>query len=218
VTHQGPSLPANLPANRRVMERCVAMTEQNQARAWEPLPPHRLGLLVRVSKFDAASRQLDAAIEMMFDEADPLAVHTVAAAASGIASSLIEHHMPEKSWDAAAMAATELNEQQYYAVKNKTQNFLKHAKTDPDLDGVHEFTTSDTESIMFWAVLNLAYLLRGDQKLTMSQSVYQFWFMASWTDSMTPPPAALKMFGDLTNLPRAERLAAGRRELRTLVL
>jgi hypothetical protein len=45
---------------------------------------------IEVSKIEAANRQLDAAIELLFSDGDPIAVHTLAGAASGLAADLVE--------------------------------------------------------------------------------------------------------------------------------
>jgi hypothetical protein len=170
---------------------------------------------VKVSKLDAASRQIDIAIEMLFYKADPIAVHTLAGAASAITSNLIEHLKPDQSWDTAAQKANGLSATDYFEIMRKTQNFLKHAKDDPE--AVHEFATSDTEAMIFWSVMNLGPLLldRG-QRLTLPQSLYQYWFLATQADVAQSSPSlqpALRLFGDLSQAPQEDRLDAGRRIL-----
>ena len=53
---------------------------------------------IKCSKQDAASRQLDVAIELLFEGRDPLAVRTLAGAAFTIFSDLVGHRQNAKSW------------------------------------------------------------------------------------------------------------------------
>ena len=54
---------------------------------------------MKLTKLDTAHRQLDCAIKLLFDGADPVAIHTVAGAASNQFSDLVESNCPDKSWD-----------------------------------------------------------------------------------------------------------------------
>lgn len=53
---------------------------------------------VTCTKFEAASRQLDEAIVLLFADHDPLAIRTLAAAAHGLFADLVEHKHPDESW------------------------------------------------------------------------------------------------------------------------
>jgi hypothetical protein len=53
---------------------------------------------VTCTKFQAASRQLDEAIALLFSDRDPLAVRILAAAAHGLLAGLVEHKQPNGSW------------------------------------------------------------------------------------------------------------------------
>ncbi len=167
---------------------------------------------VSANKLEAASRQLDAAIWMLFSGGDPIAVHTLAGAASTIASDLVKEHTPDKSWDKAAQTVNDLSEAEYFRVVRETQNFLKHAKDDPD--GQHVFALSDTEALIFWTAMNLGEL---GQQLTFAQSIYQLWFLALNADVLDPGSelheTATRAFGDLGSSKRVDRLMAGLRKL-----
>jgi len=167
----------------------------------------------KVSKIDAASRQLDAGIRLLFSDGDIIAVHTLAGAASKITSDLVEKLALDKSWDKAAQIVNNLSKSEYFRIARETQNFLKHAKN--DADEVHEFALSDTECLIFWTVMNLADIRH---QLTIEQSVFQLWFLASQSDvpdpSSEPYRTAIGFFGDLTSCPRADRLAAGLSKLK----
>lgn len=164
-----------------------------------------------ISKLDAAQRQLNAAIQMLFSEADPVATHTLVGAASLLFSDLVEVRAPEKSWDTKAREANALEAKEYFQVMRRYQNFLKHAREDHE--AVLDFNPEETESLAFWAVMNASELA----PLSVEAQVYQLWYIAARSPDLDPekPPLrdAIEFLGDLRFLPRVERLMAGRRAL-----
>lgn len=50
----------------------------------------------QITKLDAARRQLRAAVRLLFDGGDPVAVHTLVGAASVIISDLVEQQHPDR--------------------------------------------------------------------------------------------------------------------------
>lgn len=76
----------------------------------------------RLTKIDAARRQLDAAIRLWLGEDDLAAVHTLAYAATTILRDLGRHAKPP----------VELTSIGSYALDRDTACFLKHANNDPD--------------------------------------------------------------------------------------
>ena len=166
---------------------------------------------IQISKLDAARRQLDGAIRLLFDGGDPVAVHTLVGAASVIISDLVRKHHPDKSWDKFAQEANKITASEYFQVMRKSQNFLKHARD--DADATLDFDPKDTESVAFWAAMNLANF----GQLSMEASVLQLWYLACHAPTLDPEVEpynrALEMFGDLRNKPRAQRLAIAKRVL-----
>src|SRR5882762_929218 len=108
---------------------------------------------IHISKLQAVQRQLDVAIRLLFDDGDPVAVHTLVGAASVIITDLVEKHHPDKSWDKFAQEANKISPSEYFRVMRKLQNFLKHARN--DYSATFDFDPKDTESLAFWAVMNL---------------------------------------------------------------
>ena len=161
-----------------------------------------------VSKLDAAQRQLNAAIHMLFSAADPVTTHTLVGAASLLFSDLIEIRAPERSWDKKARESNSLEKSEYFQVMRRYQNFLKHARDDPD--AVLEFNPEETESLAFWAVMNASELA----PLSVEAQVYQLWYIAARSPYLDPEKSplrdAINFFGDLRILPRADRLRAGK--------
>lgn len=165
----------------------------------------------KVSKLDAARRQLRVAIRLLFDGVDPVAVHTLVGAASIIISDLTDQQHPEKSWDKFAQEANGISASEYFNVMRKPQNFLKHARD--DAAEAFEFDPVETESVAFWAVMNSGNF----GPLSVEESVLQLWYLACHAPTLEreiePYQAAIALFGDLRGLPRAARLIAGKRVL-----
>ena len=164
-----------------------------------------------ITKLEAAQRQLRIAICLLFENADPVAIHTLVGAASVIISDLVEHRCPEMSWDKLAQEANGITASEYYQVMRKPQNFLKHAAKDPD--GTFNFDPVETESVAFWAVMNIANL----GHLSIEESVFQLWFLASHAPDLDRGSEVYEVvkqvFGDLRNTTRNERIQIGRKIL-----
>src|ERR1700730_15650904 len=87
---------------------------------------------LRISKIEAARRQLDSAIELWFLDKDEVSVHTLAAAAYQLVHDLKEHKglARELLYD-SAMIKDEYRKQWIKVIK-KPMNFFKHADNDPE--------------------------------------------------------------------------------------
>lgn len=162
---------------------------------------------ITISKLEAAKRQLRMAIKMLFEEIDPIPVHTLIGAASILLSDLVEKEAPERSWDRFAQEANKITAAEYYRIMRSAQNYLKHAKDDPY--SLLDFNPIDTENLAFWAVMNSGEL----GELSMEESVYQLWFLACHDEGLehdiSPFKDALELFGDLRNTDREVRLKKG---------
>jgi len=106
---------------------------------------------IKVSKLDAARRQLETAVRLYFSEADPISIHTLTAAAYQVLSDLnraqggapmLKEQIP--TWvspDATDRVKRKLNE---------AANFFKHA--DRDHGDVLEFSQEQTELLLYDAI------------------------------------------------------------------
>ena len=162
---------------------------------------------VAVSKLEAAQRQLDTGIRLLFEQADPIAVHTLIGAAATLLSDLVAHKDASSSWDRKAQEATGLTPSQYFRIMREPQNFLKHAKEDPH--GRYELDPGDTEALAFWAVMNASELM----PLSIESSLFQLWYIAARSPFADPQRSPLKdavaIFGDLRGEDRSVRLQKG---------
>jgi len=85
---------------------------------------------IRIDKPEAARRQLDAAIRMLFSGEDFLAVHTVANAAYRIIRDLAEISGNAQFHEKLKRMIRPGREKHFWASVNKFSNFLKHADND----------------------------------------------------------------------------------------
>src|ERR1700722_12775832 len=103
-------------------------------------------MVMRISKMDAAQRQLDSAIELYFAGSDPVAIHTLAAAAYELIKVLRERKGPPDEITDAIIPGREADFRQLW---NQAQNFFKHA--DRDSEAILEFDPALTEVRLYVA-------------------------------------------------------------------
>lgn len=153
---------------------------------------------LRVSRLDAAHRQLNLAIRLLFASADPVAVHTLA----GAAATLLKNALDQND--------KRLAPPEYFRMMHKTQDAL-----DPSTDAsaLFEIDPADSEALMFWAVMNASEL----GALSLEEQLYQRWYVASHLlrddEHEGLLSAALQDFGDLSVKSHCEQLQAGARGL-----
>lgn len=136
----------------------------------------------KLTKLDAARRQLRDAIILFFERRDPISVHTLAAAALQVfadvgkvvgAQSLLRH----------GLYIREEKKKEWFAILNEAQNFFKHADKDPD--GAIEFKPAVTPFYLLDAVLLQVQL---DQKLIPASRCFLLWFYLAYPDVLTDEP------------------------------
>jgi hypothetical protein len=126
----------------------------------------------RIEKLEAARRNLAAAVRLFFERQDPIAIHTLAAAAQGVicdvakargqSNTSILHDHPQ---------IPESARKEWITILNAPRNFFKHADNDPN-DAL-EFDESANETLLLDACLVLSEV--SDQILS-EASVYLGWF------------------------------------------
>lgn len=168
--------------------------------------------VLRLTKLEAAQRQLNRAIRMLFSEEDPVCTHTLAGAASVLLADLVEHHLPGSTWEEKVRIDNNLARPEFFKIARRAQNFLKHARD--DATDTLEFDPNDTDALLTVAVFNASDLAR----LSPEADVFQLWSLALLCprDMADDPPfrEAIAYFGDLQTMDRAAQLAAGQKGLR----
>ncbi len=104
----------------------------------------------RVTKLDAARRQIRVAIRLFFQREDMAAVHTLAAAAQEVLREIGKARSVEtfaRYDDAVDQIVRPEMREEFCRMLRQAQNFLKHADRDPD--GVLDFYPEATQYYLF---------------------------------------------------------------------
>jgi len=88
---------------------------------------------LQITKLEAAERQLSVATELYFRDSDPVAIHTLVAAAYNVVRDLSKHAkaQPMAVKDYFPSTVPHSKRKQISAWVNSFENFLKHADRDP---------------------------------------------------------------------------------------
>ena len=110
---------------------------------------------IRVSKLNAARRQLDCAIELWFADKDQVSVHTLAAAAHQIIHDINQKKDGGKLFFDSAIIKDEHRSEFITIIKN-AMNFFKHA--DKDAEEILEFAPLSSIMFMTFSIVGLEML------------------------------------------------------------
>ena len=161
----------------------------------------------RITKIEAAQRQINAGIRMLFRNDDPVAVHTVAMAGFRILRDLVKHKGLEHPIDSLIRPG---KENELWRGASSFANFFKHANTDPD--GVSDgFSEEINESVLLIAATY--YGLLGCEQTDEMQTLTA-WYMAVHPDILAQDanPAIQVLVlasGEIRSLERAQQLKIG---------
>lgn len=163
---------------------------------------------VACSKRDAAIRQLDVAIGLLFTDGDPLAIRTLAGASYGILADLAENQEQGSSWRTKIIEDSGFTEKEVVRALNSAQNYLKHADRDPS--SLLEFEEEDNDHLMFVASIECGGI---GHPLSYSMQAFQVWYLALYLEKIgheTQPVAiAKRLFPALSTKDRREQLSLG---------
>ncbi len=124
--------------------------------------------VVIVTKQSVAQSQLESAIWLWFNDGDPVAIHTLAAAAHDCFHALVEHAEKPTDWQAWLKTKSK----QFREKMPIAQNFFKHGKM--KLKGKLRYPTIQGEMLMMDAVSCYELLF---QKLTPLMKLYGTCFL-----------------------------------------
>jgi len=163
---------------------------------------------VTCTKPQAAARQLDVAISLLFADYDPLAIRTIAAAAYGVFSDLVEYKNPGESWRSKIIEGTGLSPKEAKKLLHNVQNYLKHADTDPEAE--LSFDETESDQVIFVATLESGVL---GYPLSLDMQAFQIWYLAAYPEQIGhdsgPVLKSRKLLPDLGSLSREEQLKRG---------
>jgi len=167
-------------------------------------------MCIVVNKVQVAIKQLNTAISLYYSSGDIISIHTLAGAAHNIIHDLVENKYPNKSWENTVAQDNNLSLGKFLQIARKAQNFIKHAKTDPD--GDITINSNDTEHLLFLTIQNLCLLIKENELLSNEVSTFQLWFMA--THNYTFHENYLNdEFKDIKNMTKKEQIEQGKQLL-----
>jgi len=136
---------------------------------------------IQVDKIEAARRQLKTAVWLYFVGADPLSVHTLAAAARQVLEDANTHRGGKPmlvSGKVLELLKPELHGA-FQRIFRSSANFLKHAKKDPD--DVLRFRPEETEFLLVEACLTYWELSGRKEPEFMA---FQAWYMFQFPEAV----------------------------------
>jgi hypothetical protein len=128
---------------------------------------------LKISKLDAARRQIETAVVLYFNERDPVSIHTLTAAAYNVLLSLGDGEVPMMK-NSLKNHVKEGKIKNAIALINKAENFFKHADRDPD--DILDFDPKYTEFLL-WECCSAYRKLTNDNPDKMIS--YNIWFKAN---------------------------------------
>ena len=129
---------------------------------------------IRVSKLDAARRQLLTAIRLYFNLGDIVSTHTLAAAAFKITQNICDSspNMSNSVTDWIERRFKSEARKIFWRKLHKTATFFKHADRDPD--AIHEFYPEEAENMLFFAAYQYLQLT---EEWSAEIRLFMTWYM-----------------------------------------
>ncbi len=137
--------------------------------------------VIKISKLDAARRQLQTAITLWFNDGDPVSTHTLAFAAYEIVHTISKKRDPNRRdlvFD--SLVIKDEYRKEYNIWVKRHANFFKHG--DRDGEAVIEFQPLLSEQFILFAILGLE--LCGERK-NEEESAFVWWLHIHQPDLLT---------------------------------
>lgn len=131
---------------------------------------------VKITKLDAAKRQVQTAVRLYFNDEDPISVHTLACAAHEIISTLNEKHGNSTMILSDKLINKEYKEE-FRKIMSEAKNFFKHADKDPE--GALDFNPEQNEIFLLDCCEN--YQILTGEKVPYFL-IYQYWYYSKYPD------------------------------------
>ncbi|TAM48877.1 MAG: hypothetical protein EPN57_27075 [Paraburkholderia sp.] len=148
---------------------------------------------MRVTKIDAARRQLITAIRLLFDDGDRVSIYSLASNAWEIIDVLCTSTGVE-SFSKQTRGNLPAGHTLSYYINEPCRNFFKHAKQDPNPDNSVELSEADVVAILFLAVEDYIRLRQGGP---VEAQVFQAWFIAVFPEKVVDDPVAQSMLDNV---------------------
>jgi len=141
---------------------------------------------IKVSKIDAARRQLDTAIELWFGDKDPVSIHTLAAAAHQIVHDINNQRGgPELFFDSSVIK--DEYRTRAIALFKKPMNFFKHA----DKDAYEIVDLAHVATLFFMLITLMGFQYLGERLTDVERALVMWisfnhpeWINAAYKDTL----------------------------------
>jgi len=130
--------------------------------------------IIKLSKLDVAEREIVAAVRLLFDGGDPVAVYGLASAARAITTALCEHRGVRSFLDDTQQSHPHLSKRDIYNIANRHAGFLKHADRDPDAV-LYDFDEGEADAVLYVAGQDFGRLCGG---APIEVQAFEMWFAA----------------------------------------
>jgi hypothetical protein len=132
-----------------------------------------IGPTITVTKLDVARSQLNTAIQLWFEGADPISIHTLVAAAHEIIHSLFKRKGLSGLFFDSPLIRDEFRSKLVSHLK-KYANFFKHA--DRDANNTMEFNPESSEALFIYCIIGLVAM---KEVLTWREAAFYGWTMVA---------------------------------------
>jgi len=149
---------------------------------------------IKISKLDAARRQILTAIRLYFNYGDIVSIHTLASAAFKITQNICDtsSDLSDSLTDWIGDRIKPEYKKIFWSKLHETGNFFKHADNDPD--AVHAFYPVATEHMLFHAVYQY-HQLTGEWSAEIR--LFINWYMLQHPKSFNMPQEKIGLGTDL---------------------
>ncbi|RCK46596.1 hypothetical protein [Thalassospira profundimaris] len=154
-----------------------------------------------------ARQQLLTAIQLFFDNSDPVSVHTLAGAASEILSDLCEQAGEQPFHSAVIASNPRIDQNRYFKARNLYRNAFKHVgrtkdeKTRNDV-ARNQFSDMQNDLLLFTCVEDYLRLVKRSPA---EFQAMHLWFIAAYPDRLKTPKLEASSLNLLNNLHEIER-------------
>lgn len=149
---------------------------------------------IKISKLDAARRQILTAIRLYFNHGDIVSMHTLASAAFKITQNICDKSpdLTDSLTDWVDELVKPEAKKMFWNKLHATANFFKHAENDPD--AVHEFYPELTENMLFNAVYQYRQLT-GEWSAEIR--LFNIWYSLNHPEAFNTPREVIDLGKDL---------------------
>ena len=163
---------------------------------------------ISVTKIQAAQRQIDSAIRMLFRNEDPVAIHTVAMAGFRILRDLTKKRGLKHPIDSMLKPG---KEREFWGALSNFSNFCKHADRDPNDDSI-SFREDANDSVLLIAATYYRHL---GWEWTKEMQILSAWYASLHPDILSEEidvamrALVLSTMGEFRSLAREDQLSIG---------